>query len=109
MLRGRWDYAFHRDARQGRVGWRRGDAMTAVVGEAVVGYVEVGVSLRVVCGEEGHGMGSVRVRMRGPALQMGMHEAGHEQLGAYLGPNDGLKREYSSCPLPAGTQRARAL
>lgn len=78
--------------------------MIAVVGEAAVGWVVPGVSLRVVCGEEGHGTGSVRVRMRGPALQMGTHEVGHEQSGAYLGPDGGLKREYSSRPLPAGTR-----
>jgi hypothetical protein len=89
------------------VGWQRGDAVTAVVGEAAAGYVAADESLGVVCGEEGRGTGSVR--MRGPALQMGMHEAGHEQLAAYLGPNGGLKREYSSCPLPAGTRRARRL
>jgi hypothetical protein len=80
----------------------------AVVGEAAVGYVGEGVSLRVVCGEEGREMGSVRMRV--PALQMDMHEAGHERLAAYLGPNGGgLKREYSSCPRPVGTRRARAL
>ena len=90
------------------VGWRREDGVIAVVEEAAVGYVGAGVSPRVVCGEEGRGMGSVR--MRGPALQMGMHEAGHERLAAYLGPNGGgLKREYNSCPRPVGTRRARDL
>ncbi len=41
---------------------------------------------------------------RGPALQMDMHEVGHEQSGACLVSDRGPRRECSSCSLSGGTR-----
>lgn len=54
MPLGRWDSACRRAGRRGTAGWRREDVVTGVVGEAVVGKIETGASLWVVCGEAGH-------------------------------------------------------
>jgi hypothetical protein len=47
-------------------------------------------------------------RTREPALQMDMHEVGHEQSGACLVSDRGPRRERSSCSLPAETRRGRS-
>jgi len=70
--------------------------------EAAVETVGIDVSLWVVYGAEGHGMDSAR--KRGPALQMDMHEAGHERSVACLGPDNELIREKNWCSFPVETQ-----
>lgn len=106
MLPDLWDSACRRGAQKGKVGWRRADGAIAVGVEAAVEMVGIDVSLMVVYGAEGRGTDSARVR--GPALQMDMHEAGHERSVACLGPDDELIRERNWCPFPAGAQRWRA-
>lgn len=87
-----WDSACRRGAQRGKVGWRRADGAIAMGVEAAVGMVGLDVSLVwVVYGEVGHGKDSAR--KRGPALQMDMHEAGHERSVACLGPDGELIRE----------------
>jgi hypothetical protein len=70
-----WDSACRRGAQQGKVGWQRADGAIATGVEAAVEIA--GLDVWVVYGEEGHGKDSAR--KRGPALQMDMHEAGHER------------------------------
>jgi len=47
-------------------------------------------------------------RTRGPALQMDMHEVGHEQSAACLVSDRGPRCERYSCSLPAETRRGRS-
>jgi hypothetical protein len=47
-------------------------------------------------------------RTRGPALQMSMHEVGHEQSATCLVSDRGPRRERYSCSLPAETRRGRS-
>lgn len=104
---GQWDFACRRAERRGRAGWRHGGVVIAVVGEAAVGEIAIGASLWMVCGEAGHGMDSGQTR--GPALQMDMHELGHEQSAACLVSDRVPRRERYSCALPAERRCGRRL
>ena len=77
MPLGLWGSACRRGAQKGKVGWLREGGAIATGAEAVSETLGIDVSLWVVYGAEGHGMDSAR--KQGPALQMDMHEAGHEQ------------------------------
>lgn len=84
------------------MGWLRAGGVIAAGAGAATEMLGIDVSLKVVYGAEGHGMGSGR--KQGPALQTDMHEAGHEQSEPCLGPDDELIRAKNGCPFPAETQ-----